>query len=54
MESTLRNFWKMVHQEKVGLIVTLVEEIPGDCAEYFPSKSDANPVRTFGDMTVHV
>ena len=28
----------MVHQENVGMIVTLVHKIPGDCCLYFPAQ----------------
>jgi len=31
------NFWKMVFQENVGKIVTLVHQLPGDCCLYFPT-----------------
>ena len=34
--SSMANFWRMVHQENVGMIVTLVHKIPGDCHLYFP------------------
>lgn len=36
IDSSVRNFWRMVHSERVGLIVTLVHRIPGDCTLYFP------------------
>ena len=46
--SSLRNWWKTVHQENVGRVVTLVQQIPGDCAEYFPDHGEI----MYGDMQV--
>jgi len=43
MEHTQENFWKMVQQERVGMIVTLVHKIgghDGDCAPYFPENQE--------------
>ena len=53
IRASFRNFWKMCHQENVGRIVTLVQEIPGDCDEYFPEETGA-PVAFGNDMVVVV
>ena len=38
IENTKRNFWKLAFQERVGIILALAKDIPGDCALYYPVK----------------
>ena len=40
----------MVNQERVGMIVTLVHQIPGDCTLYFPDQVGSTV--TYGEMSV--
>ena len=42
MQHTQEQFWRLVLQERVGLIVTLCHQIggqDGDCVQYFPGKA---------------
>ena len=51
VDASIENFWRMVHQENVGRIVTLVEHIGGprgDCCQYFPTGQ--NQPTLYGDM----
>ena len=51
VDASIENFWRMVHQENVGRIITLVEKIGGprgDCCQYFPT--DQNQPTLYGDM----
>ena len=42
----------MVHQEQVGMIVSLIQNIPGDCAEYFPTQE--GQVIQYGEFSVQL
>ena len=45
----------MVYQERVGKIMTLVYELPGDCTLYFPETIyPRGRTKTYGDMTVTI
>ena len=50
IDSSIRGFWKMAVQENVGMIVTLVQKIPGDCHQYFPTS--VNQTETRGEMRI--
>ena len=39
-----------MHQERVGKILTLVYELPGDCTLYFPT--NVGDSQAFGEMEV--
>ena len=47
---TTRNFWKLIHQERVGMV--LQNTTPGDCAKYYPEV--VGETECYGDMCVEL